>query len=272
MKVWLVSLIVMLSSSVYASSELNQVAEKQRADIEQRIMDKLFGTSIKMESNKKYVGHVRQIGQSNNYLLKLQDPSSEDVHTLTYLADVDAIIVGDRTSLIRLDDKSSISQEYQASYVKPLLANIDSSDLIDMSSPESAGGDKLYVFTDPTCGYCNRLHREIAEYQQQGLSIQYLPYPRSGKNGAAYKMLVNAYCSKDRKSGLDYAKANQKPPQLPADISASELQKCEDIVNKYLTLGAQLGISGTPSIYTVSGYQVGGYVPAAQLRHTLDQL
>lgn len=36
------------------------------------------------------------------------------------------------------------------------------------------------VFTDITCGYCRKLHREMKDYNDLGITVRYLAYPRQG--------------------------------------------------------------------------------------------
>ena len=36
------------------------------------------------------------------------------------------------------------------------------------------------VFTDITCGYCRKMHAEMADYNARGITFRYLAYPRSG--------------------------------------------------------------------------------------------
>ena len=47
-----------------------------------------------------------------------------------------------------------------------------------------------------------------------------------------------------------------------ANITAAH---CDSPVQEQMALGARLGVRGTPAIFTESGEQVGGYLPAAQL-------
>ena len=43
---------------------------------------------------------------------------------------------------------------------------------------------------------------------------------------------------------------------------------CENPVAAHMALGARLGVRGTPAIFTESGHQIGGYLPAEQLAQT----
>ena len=39
---------------------------------------------------------------------------------------------------------------------------------------------QLLVFTDVDCGYCRRLHQQMAEYHRLGIGLRYAVFPRSG--------------------------------------------------------------------------------------------
>ena len=51
---------------------------------------------------------------------------------------------------------------------------------------------KLTIFTDISCGYCRLLHSEIDSYLKEGLTINYLAFPRDGLNGSVYKDMMKA--------------------------------------------------------------------------------
>lgn len=36
------------------------------------------------------------------------------------------------------------------------------------------------VFTDITCGYCVRLHSQMKEYNDLGITVRYMAFPRQG--------------------------------------------------------------------------------------------
>lgn len=43
----------------------------------------------------------------------------------------------------------------------------------------------ITVFTDIDCGYCRKLHSQIAEYGKEGIRVRYVFFPRAGKNSSA---------------------------------------------------------------------------------------
>ena len=65
------------------------------------------------------------------------------------------------------------------------------------------------VFTDVECGYCRKLHSEIAEYNRQGIAVQYLAFPRMGLGSDDYKKMVSVWCAPDRRKALTDAKTDQ---------------------------------------------------------------
>ena len=116
------------------------------------------------------------------------------------------------------------------------------------------------VFTDIDCGYCRKLHREIADYGAEGIRVRYVFYPRAGVKSESYKEAVSVWCSDDRKSAMTEAKSGTK----------LEAKSCANPVKAHMALGESLGISGTPAIVLENGDMVPGYVPAKRLAAMLE--
>lgn len=110
----------------------------------------------------------------------------------------------------------------------------------------------IYAFTDADCGYCRKLHEEMDDINARGIEVRYLAWPRSQES---VPKMEAVWCSQDRKAAMDQAK-------MGADVQAPS---CVNPVQDHMTLGARLGVRGTPAIFTEMGEQVGGYLPAAQL-------
>ena len=53
----------------------------------------------------------------------------------------------------------------------------------------------ITVFTDITCGYCRKLHNEIGELNDSGITVRYLAFPRSGLNSENYEDMVSVWCA-----------------------------------------------------------------------------
>jgi thiol:disulfide interchange protein DsbC len=119
----------------------------------------------------------------------------------------------------------------------------------------------ITVFTDIDCGYCRKLHSEMDDYNKQGISVNYLFYPRTGLASESYNKAVSVWCSKDRNKALTEAKAGK---DLPA-------AKCTNPVAQHFQLGAELGVTGTPYIITDQGAVLPGYIPPVALERELDK-
>ena len=121
---------------------------------------------------------------------------------------------------------------------------------------------KITVFTDIDCGYCRKLHSQIAEYNKRGIEVDYLFFPRSGLNSPSYDKAVSVWCAADRNAAFTAAKAGKTPAPL----------KCDNPVAEEFKLGAQVGVDGTPTIFAPDGTKIGGYLPPAEMQAKLENL
>ena len=116
------------------------------------------------------------------------------------------------------------------------------------------------IFTDIDCGYCRKLHSEIDQYLAQGITIQYLFFPRAGKGSDSYNKAVSVWCAKDRNAALTDAKKGNTPAA----------KTCDNPVDEHMQLGADFDVKGTPMIVTEKGNIYPGYLPAKQLVEALE--
>jgi thiol:disulfide interchange protein DsbC len=121
---------------------------------------------------------------------------------------------------------------------------------------------KITVFTDIDCGYCRKLHSQIAEYNKRGIEVDYLFYPRSGLNTPSFDKAVSVWCAKDRNAAFTAAKAGKAP--TPA--------KCDNPVAEEYRLGQQVGVDGTPTIFAPDGTKIGGYLSPNEMLAKLEHL
>lgn len=116
------------------------------------------------------------------------------------------------------------------------------------------------VFTDIDCGYCRKLHSEIDQYMAEGITIQYLFFPRAGKGSDSYHKAVSVWCADDRKAALTAAKKGDTPPA----------KTCANPVDEHMQLAEDFEVKGTPMIVTEKGNIFPGYLPAKQLAEALE--
>ncbi|WP_202845248.1 DsbC family protein [Luteimonas saliphila] len=163
-------------------------------------------------------------------------------------------------SLFDIEAKKDVTQAGVAEVRRKLLAAVPASDRIVFApaNPKYT----VSVFTDVECGYCRKLHQDIAEYNKRGIAIEYLAFPRMGLDTPDYELMVSVWCSPDRRKALTDAKEGRRVPS----------RKCENPVASQYQLGQRVGLTGTPMIVTESGVQMPGYLPPDALLSALKQV
>lgn len=162
--------------------------------------------------------------------------------------------------MVDMDTQLDLTDQAKSALRAEALADLDDMDFVTFG-PQEADYEVL-VFTDPDCGYCRRLHEQMDDYSSAGIRVKYLAFPRAGIDSGSYNKLVSVWCADDRNAAMDIAKTGGTPP--PAT--------CENPVEAQYRLGQTLGVTGTPSIMTLDGGLIPGYVPPDQLISRLDAL
>jgi thiol:disulfide interchange protein DsbC len=113
----------------------------------------------------------------------------------------------------------------------------------------------ITVFTDTSCGYCQKLHREINGLLSQGVSVRYLLYPRAGLNSDTHRQLESVWCADDPQRAMTMAKSGQSIPE----------KSCDNPIREHIAFAQQVGLQGTPMIFLDNGLVIPGYRPASEL-------
>ncbi|MGH8084223.1 MAG: DsbC family protein [Lysobacter sp.] len=156
--------------------------------------------------------------------------------------------------------QKNLSETALAGMRTKLLATIPQSERIVFAPKNPV--HTVTVFTDVECGYCRKLHSEIAEYNAQGIAVEYLAFPRMGIGSEDFEKMVSVWCAPDRKAALTRAKNTGKVTD----------KDCKNTVTMQYDIGQRVGLTGTPMILAEDGTQLGGYVPPKALREALDKL
>ncbi|MBI2380844.1 MAG: thioredoxin fold domain-containing protein [Gammaproteobacteria bacterium] len=120
---------------------------------------------------------------------------------------------------------------------------------------------KVTVFTDVDCGYCRKLHSQIADYNAAGITIRYVAYPRGGIPSPSFDKLVSVWCADDRKQSMDSAKHG----------GAVAAKSCPSPVEKHFALARKFDLHGTPALVLEDGKLLPGYVAPGELSAVLDK-
>lgn len=147
----------------------------------------------------------------------------------------------------------NITEERRKDIRLTTLKDLKENDLIIFKPKETKY--VVNVFTDVDCFYCAKLHKEIAKYNEQGIEIRYIAFPRGGVSSPTYKTMVSVWCADDKHQAMTDAKAGKQIPP----------KECTNPVSKQFELGRKLGISGTPALLMLNGELLPGYMPAEKL-------
>lgn len=115
------------------------------------------------------------------------------------------------------------------------------------------------VFTDVDCGYCRKLHSEVPQLNAKGVEVRYFLYPRAGSQSRSARTLESVWCADNKQDAMNRAKSGR----------SVEAKRCDNPIDKHIALGAQVGLRGTPLIFTEHGTRISGYRPADQLHAQL---
>jgi thiol:disulfide interchange protein DsbC len=156
--------------------------------------------------------------------------------------------------LYDLDADDNLSETRRRGIRARIIETVPESEMVVYSPKDPKY--TITVFTDIDCGYCRRLHSQIAEYNRLGIRVRYLFYPRTGPDTESWHKAEAVWCSANRADALTRAKNGENVKSA----------KCSaDIVKRDYELGHKLNVDGTPAIFLASGEMLPGYAPPAKL-------
>jgi thiol:disulfide interchange protein DsbC len=126
----------------------------------------------------------------------------------------------------------------------------------------------ITVFTDITCGYCRKMHEQMDDYNDKGITVRYLAYPRSGvkdrtgQYSQGFKDLRSIWCHENPESALTKAKMGSNVAQ----------RICDKPVEGEFNFGRQVGVNGTPAVILENGMMLPGYQEPDALIKILEQM
>lgn len=143
---------------------------------------------------------------------------------------------------------------------KSLLADLNALEKEMIIYPAKNQKHVVTVFMDITCHYCHLLHTQIKEYNDLGITIRYLAFPRGGMGTQTARQMEAIWTAKDPVHALNEAENGNLPKEL----------KTPNIVKKHYELGIKFGVNGTPNMIDANGELIAGYVPAKDLLKMLE--
>jgi thiol:disulfide interchange protein DsbC len=176
---------------------------------------------------------------------------------VVYVSDDGQLLV--QGSLIRLADRHNLTDASEAVLRRGVLAAVGSDRRIEF--PAARPLHRVTVFTDIDCGFCRKLHSQIAAYNAAGITVDYLFFPRAGIHSESYDKAVSVWCARDQRQALTDAKLDHPITK----------RTCANPVAADFELGQRVGVDGTPAIYLDDGTQIGGYLSPEEMLAALQR-
>lgn len=232
-------LVAISFSAISYAQALKSLPPEAPKEVQKAIAEQLNATGSNFA-----IKHVFITPMQNIYHVDLDDGRS-----IFTSGDGKYLITGDlyqaqKNGMVNLSDAI---RNYQR---KDLFAGLASQDTINFT-PKGETKATLYVFTDVDCGYCQKLHRDVEALNELGIELRYLAFPRNGVGSKGYDKLVSAWCADDKQTAMTKLKQRGSLPKA----------NCASPVEAQYALGQQLGVGGTPTMFTIDGLSIPGYMP-----------
>ncbi|MFV5589677.1 DsbC family protein [Acinetobacter variabilis] len=234
-----------LTASAPATGEASNLSER---NAQQRLISTLEGHFKKAGINAKITG-IKSTEVPNMSWVSL-----EGMAPVYVTNDGKYLIQGD---VIRLGDKElhNVSETLQSEVNKKIFANLKAEDLL-IYPAKGKTKHVIYVFTDVSCPYCHKFHEQMDEMNSKGIEVRYIAWPRGEQHMPAMEAI---WCSSDRRAAFDQAIAG-------GSITPTT---CKNPVKDQYQMGLNIGVNGTPGVYSSEGLYLGGYMSTSEL---LDRL
>ena len=148
----------------------------------------------------------------------------------------------------------NLSEQRKNTQRAETLKGLSTNDMV-VFSPKGEVKATVYAFTDIDCGYCQKLHAEMEDYNELGIEIRYLAFPRAGVGSPTYNQMVSVWCADDRQQAMTKAKNGRT-------VAA---KNCNNPVADHYSMGQDFGVNGTPALVLEDGTLMPGYLPAKEL-------
>lgn len=163
-----------------------------------------------------------------------------------------------RGELIDLEERRDLTAERRQEVVHRRVNRLGADGMIVYEPRQGPARHTITVFTDTTCPYCRRLHRDLMDMiEQYPIRVRYLMFPREGLQSAGADELRDVWCADDPRAALTRAKSDDKVARRDDD--------CETPIREHFETGREIGIDGTPYVLIEDGPVFAGYRPYHEL-------
>ena len=156
--------------------------------------------------------------------------------------------------IIDLNTDLNLTESRREGVRRDVLAGLSEAGMVVFAPPTPTS--TITVFTDIDCGYCRKLHKQVADYNAKGIKVRYMYFPRSGPGTESWTKAEQVACAKDRRGALTRSKQGEKLTDKACQPNP---------VAEHYNVGRDFGLQGTPAIVLDSGELIGGYLDPVEL-------
>src|SRR5271155_2308455 len=160
-----------------------------------------------------------------------------------------------------MKSRDNLTEELRTHARVALIGAVPESQMVIFSPPNPKY--TITVFTDVDCAYCRKLHSHIADLNRLGIRVRYMFFPRSGPGTESWRKAEVVWCSANRNEALTRAKAG-------AVLDMNTTCAANPVAREY-ELGQNIGVRGTPAIFTEHGDYISGYMEPQELIEQLKE-
>jgi len=239
-------------------------------------------TPIKASLSKAVGLDQTQVQLDSELTKVLRDKTGMDKHFVftyggqTLISDGEGkSLITDVSRLFVVDSRGPASNMF----ADHLFSQPENTQWVTQALPESIEKKAdLYVVTDPTCGYCSKVEQQKAQYEQAGIQMHYIPYPRAGlvnlAQNPAYQKWAQAMCAENPAQAYHEIATRKDDNKYSKPVA--ELESCVEKIHEGYKFGMRIGVTGTPYMYGVSNtgetISVPGYKDASEVANGLGIL
>lgn len=208
---------------------------------------------------------VRQVNVDS--FLKANNVSVLATQPITQLNDLDLVMKITNQGVVYVDEKKGVvftnAKAFQVTNNNGLIqldrAGIDRyldtvPDKIFVKAPNEKG--VLTVFTDITCGWCQKVHEDIPAYLDMGISLEFILFPREGIASKTALTMSAIQATDNQASALNLLMKGQYPMTSPTSIS--------DQVAEHYVAAQAMQVNATPTMF-YKGLRIEGYIAPQSL-------
>ena len=144
----------------------------------------VHGEDVELAVNKVLPEGMKVEAISDSNIAGIKEVDIGELQPIYVTSDGKYFFYGELYSINQSDINNLTDEAIRKKRAKLINSNLTPQDFI--SFPAEIAKHVITVFTDVDCGYCRKFHSEIEDYNEIGITVNYVAFPRSGPDSPSY--------------------------------------------------------------------------------------